>query len=78
MGLQKTDAFKKIEQQSKSLTRKTIGLDKFKANIDAVRAQMNSTKKAMTSRIQTEQVYPMPQVNISGEDGEKEEFVVKD
>ncbi len=55
-GLEKTASFKKIEAQSKSLTRKAVGLEKFKANIDAVRAQMSSTKKAMTARIASETI----------------------
>lgn len=55
IGIEKTESFRKLEAQSKDLTRKAVGLDKFRANIDAVRAQMNQTKKAMESRIRTDQ-----------------------
>lgn len=37
LGMQKSDAYIKLEASSKSLTRKVIGLEKFKANIDALR-----------------------------------------
>lgn len=52
--MEKSSGFKKIEAQSKSLTRKAVGLEKFKANIDELKAQMSSVRKSMTARIEAE------------------------